>query len=135
MQMSAFDATITKKAEVNKKTYMTVFQSAKKAPVTRFFCGRCGTGGWYVYYPMPIEGRCTSLDFNLGTLDRESLEKVRVTHHVWWDYGIEWVQKWQTLGDGEVVKDLATDGMVHLPRHPKTDMGVEAKGWAHGSNP
>ncbi|KAL8777190.1 MAG: hypothetical protein Q9213_007970 [Squamulea squamosa] len=75
---------------------------------TRTFCGNCGTNLTYSIFPM-LEGYPDIFDVLLGTVDREGLqsEHLRPERHLWWDYGIEWVQE-LTSGNGWV-----------MPRHPK----------------
>ena len=54
-----------------------------------------------------IEGFPDIFDVVLGTFDREDLQKdwLKPDRQLWWDYGIEWVQK-------------MTSGGLSIPRHP-----------------
>ena len=80
----------------------------------RTFCTRCGTHLSYVCLTDSGEDRVPQIDVNLGSLDRESLERpgVKPNAHIYCDYGIDWVQK--VLWEGDV-----TLGGKPLPKHPK----------------
>ena len=83
--------------ETNHKTGRDSFRS---------FCGRCGTNIAYTVAPMP-PGMPDMIDVILGTVDRELLEQdwMRPERHLWWRYGVPWVQ------------DLLMSGLP-APRHP-----------------
>jgi hypothetical protein len=86
-------------------TFLTSFDSSEGR--RRFFCGRCGTNLAYVAFPMP-EGWPDMLDIILGTICREDLEgdALQPERQLWWDCGIDWIQK------------MATQGVGSLPKHP-----------------
>ena len=61
------------------------------------------------------EGWPQMLDFLMGTIDREYLEReeLRVERHVWWDKGVGWV------------KEMFEEGDAGLPKHPLVDLTVK----------
>ena len=73
--------------------------------VTRTFCKRCGTNITYSRHPMPKEWP-EMLAILMGTIDREDLERaeLRPERHLWWEKGIDWVQKLFSEGDGGMPK-------------------------------
>lgn len=83
---------------------------------TRSFCGRCGTYLAYSINPMP-KGWPDMLDILLGTVDREDLDghALAPERQLWWDCGIDWVQK------------LATEGAGGLPIHSDVDVSRDIR--------
>jgi hypothetical protein len=90
---------------VSNDSFLISFDSSEGR--RRFFCGRCGTNLAYVAFPMP-EGWPDMLDIILGTIYREDLEgdALQPERQLWWDCGIDWIQK------------MATQGVGSLPKHP-----------------
>ena len=89
----------------NKDNYHLKFYHSSP-PITRTFCGRCGTNlTYFLSRGLPDE----IFDVVLGTLDREDLERewMAPDRHCWWDCGIKWVQ------------ELSNGGRV-LPAHPRS---------------
>ena len=91
-------------------TFLTFYESSEGR--RRSFCGRCGTNLAYSIYPTP-EGWPEMLDVVLGTVDREFLEGSNLApeRQLWWDCGIDWIQR------------LATEGAGHLVKHPSYEVG------------
>lgn len=85
-------------------TYLRFYFSSKDR--YRGFCSRCGVGVMYQAAGLP-DHFPDSIDFRLGTVDKEILEKewMKPDRHLWWERGIPWV--------GEVVMK----GMAELPTH------------------
>ncbi|GAB1314556.1 hypothetical protein MFIFM68171_04766 [Madurella fahalii] len=86
------------------ETYLAHYESSPG--VHRCFCSRCGTGltwcnskdrgpGWTLG---PI------VDVAVGTLDRESMERVRPERQGWWEDGVGWVKRLLSEGDGGLIK-------------------------------
>ena len=89
----------------NKDKYHLKFYHSSP-PVTRTFCGRCGTNlTYFLGRGLPDE----IFDVILGTMDREDLEGewMAPDRHCWWDCGIKWVQELSNGGKG-------------LPAHPRS---------------
>ena len=86
-------------------SFLTFYESSRGR--RRSFCNRCGTNLAYAVFPMP-EGWPKVLDIVLGSIDRQDLERDSLApeRHMWWDYGIPWIQK---LADGRAEA---------LPKHP-----------------
>ena len=78
--------------------------------VYRGFCRNCGTNLTYMYAG-PLSNGQRTLDIQLGSVDREDVEKfdLSVQRHSWWEAGYEWSREWFRKGDGK------------LPRHPTGD--------------
>ena len=109
-------------SNATQSTYLMHFQSPKRPQVHRTFCRRCGTSIFYTVSPhMP--GYVPTLEILMATLDRECLqmEFVRPDRHAWWQFGIEWVQKWFTNGDDTLHTDVNGHG-TKLPIHADTDV-------------
>ncbi|MCJ1453996.1 hypothetical protein MMC28_004346 [Mycoblastus sanguinarius] len=96
-------------------SFLTFYVSSKGR--RRSFCGRCGTNLAYAMFPTPV-GYPDMLDVVLGTVDREYLEHEWMVPErmMWWDCGIDWIQK------------FSSDG-AHVPKHPthKIDEVVETQ--------
>jgi hypothetical protein len=96
--------------ELCRSTYWSQYVSSPD--VHRGFCGRCGTTLTYCYTgPKPgwtLPER--NFDVSLGSLDNESLERVRPERHGWWTDGIGWVREMLRFGDQSNGASLA--------RHP-----------------
>jgi len=75
----------------------------------RAFCENCGTSLCYRSTNLKADWP-DMVDFLLGTIDREDLEKdwLKPEREMWWEKGIPWV------------RDLIRDGTIKedLPRHP-----------------
>lgn len=84
-----------------------------KADTYRYFCIRCGTHFGY-HMAAPPAGWDPSLEVLLGALERESLEAVRLSRQMWFEKGVEWVQKWVTEGDGGLHHHLGTKAGIFL---------------------
>lgn len=53
----------------------------------------------------------TVMDFTLGSLTVESLERARVESQWWWEHGIKWIKEWSVgLGRDEIRKWILPDG-------------------------
>ncbi|KAF2648431.1 hypothetical protein K491DRAFT_612767 [Lophiostoma macrostomum CBS 122681] len=72
----------------------------------RWFCSRCGTN--IAYTAVMPEGFPNMLDIAMGSVDRCHLETSALIpeRHLWWDYGINWVQR------------LSAEGFGSIPIHP-----------------
>ncbi|KAF2232326.1 hypothetical protein EV356DRAFT_256508 [Viridothelium virens] len=93
------DEALRQDSEESQESTVRFFVSSKDR--TRSFCGHCGTNVAYAVWPIPgyAKGFPDLFDVVLGTLDREDLERseMRPERQLWWEKGIEWVQK---LSDG-----------------------------------
>ncbi|KAF1969706.1 hypothetical protein BU23DRAFT_582460 [Bimuria novae-zelandiae CBS 107.79] len=72
----------------------------------RWFCSRCGIN--IASTAVMPAGFPSMLDITLGSVRREYVdgEALVPERHLWWDYGVDWIQR------------LATEGYVTLPIHP-----------------
>lgn len=83
---------------------LTYITHVNTSPDTyRSFCSRCGTNLTFFYdrpesSPMP-----PLVDIAVGSLDSDSLEKIRPDRHGWWDDGTEWIKNLFRDGDGGVL--------------------------------
>ena len=96
-------------------TYLSHFASSPG--ICRSFCSHCGTGiAWCNTRDRGPEWTLGEIvDIAVGTLDRESLEKVRPDRHGWWADGVGWIRELVTEGDGGLV------------RHPGGSVRVEVE--------
>ena len=95
--------------EANRDSFLTFYESSEGR--RRTFCGRCGTNLSYAMFPT-MEGWPDMLDMVHGTIDRDCLqtEALAPERQLWWDYGVNWVQK------------LSAGGVDSLPKHPNYKM-------------
>jgi hypothetical protein len=99
------------------KTFVVHYKSSHNdtfgADCIRSFCGRCGTVISVGYFPwqLPLVAMCS---IQMGTLDREDLEKegVRPERHLSCEYGVDWIVKMVSEGDGHL------QGTGPLPKYP-----------------
>lgn len=93
-------------ASAERSTWLRNYGSSEGR--TRTFCGRCGTPLVYNVRPMPA-GWPEMLDFVLGTIDREDLERetedggtvsggfahglLQPERQLWWERGIPWLRR------------------------------------------
>ena len=86
--------------DVLRETYVERYESSPD--IHRTFCTRCGTGLTYCYAgDRPKEWTLGPIvDVAIGSLDQESIERVRAERHGWWDDGVGWIKELMTKGDG-----------------------------------
>ena len=103
-------AEIFKPSAASANTFLTFYESSEGR--RRSFCGRCGTNLAYSIFPTP-EGWPEMLDVVLGTVDREFLEGSNLApeRQLWWDCGVDWIQR------------FATEGAGHMVKHPSYEVG------------
>ena len=94
-----------------KDSFLSVYKSSDGR--SRWFCGRCGTMIAYSIDPgfIPAEwGWPPMIDFWLGTVDREDLEKdyMAAERKLWCEKGVPWIRKLSQVGAGDI------------PEHPLT---------------
>ena len=89
-------------------SFLATYKSSEA--VNRTFCVRCGTPLTYSRHPMR-EPWPEMLDILLGTVDRHDLgnDFMAPDRHVWWDMGIEWIQK-------------IFDGGSNMAKHPLSSL-------------
>jgi hypothetical protein len=68
--------------------------------VTRTFCARCGTNLTFFFDPPPSHPVLPIVDISVGSLDNESLNRIRPDRHGRWDDGVDWVKGLLQDGDG-----------------------------------
>jgi hypothetical protein len=83
------------------QTFITHVNSSPDA--YRSFCARCGTNLTFFYDRPESSLMPPIVDITVGSLDSESLEKIRPDRHGWWDDGTEWIKKLLREGDGGVL--------------------------------
>lgn len=79
-------------------TYLARFHSSPD--VTRTFCARCGTNLTFFYDRPPSRRVPPVVDITVGSLDPDSLNRIRPDRHGWWEDGINWVKELLRKGDG-----------------------------------
>ncbi len=79
--------------ETLETTYLGYYQSSPN--VHRGFCTRCGTSLTYASSKDrgPSWTAGPIVDVAVGTLDQESIERVRPERHGWWNHGVSWVRE------------------------------------------
>lgn len=103
-----------KQPELLDKTFLSHYKSS--ADVTRTFCARCGTNLTYFMdrpasAPMP-----PTVDITVGSLDPESIDRIRPERHGWWEEGVGWIKQLLRNGDGGF-----------LIRHPGGNIGLDVR--------
>jgi len=85
-------------------TYLGHYLSSPN--VHRCFCTRCGTGlTWSTSRDRGPEWKLGDIvDIAVGTLDQESIERVRPDRHGWFDHGTGWIKEMVTGGDQGLIR-------------------------------
>jgi hypothetical protein len=112
------------------KHYLSAFQSTPddgtNGSVARTFCSRCGTSLTYAF--RASEGAASRslsktsdgegevgkgfpalVNITVGSLDDESLLKVRPDRQGWWDSGVGWIKELLRKGDGGLMRHAGED--------------------------
>ncbi|KAK9357928.1 hypothetical protein V1504DRAFT_462821 [Lipomyces starkeyi] len=101
-----------KQPELLGKAFLSHYKSS--ADVNRTFCSRCGTNLTY-FMDRPTSAPIPPIvDIAVGSLDRESIDRIRPDRHGWWEEAVGWVKQLLRNGDGGF-----------LIRHPGGNIGLE----------